>query len=510
MNFRRIDKSNVYSQKIGALLKNKKLIIASNRGPVDFYSTPTGKLKYKRGSGGLVSALLSVFKIPELKWIANYTPSEKILKKNILDNQFAVNLNEVNISLLPVFLKQDVNNKYYDIICNSLLWFVHHYLWDVSRFPNIREEIYDAWKNGYVKANKIFAQRIIEEIKYSPEDFLILLQDYHLYLCPKYIRKKVPQAKILQFIHIPWPQPNYFKILPNFIRDEIIKAMLENDIIGFQIKRYANNFLWTCEEILNLKVDYEKSIVYFKDRPIYVNAYPVSIDRGILEKEASKSKVLQYEREIEKKYPYKLIVKVDRTDMTKNIVRSLLGYETFLTKYPQFLKKVKFLACFHPSRQSVEEYRKYVKEIRGIIYRINRKYSRDEWIPIKLRLSDNFPQSLAALKQYDVLIVNSIFDGMNLVAKEGVVLNKKNGVLILSENTGVCEELGRWSLIINPCDVHQTAERIYQALILPGLDRKRRSNSLKKIVVKSNNMKWICHQISDLLKTADKRPKTKG
>ena len=191
-------------------------------------------------------------------------------------------------------------------------------------------------------------------------------------------------------------------------------------------------------------------------------------------------------------------MRVDRTDLSKNILRGFKAFDVLLEEHPELHDRVTFLAHLQPSRQDVPEYVEYVDQIKRLVADINLKHGTTEWQPIDLQLGDDFPQALAAYKQFDVLLVNSIYDGMNLVAKEGVLVNERNGVLVLSENTGVHDELGAFSLAVNPFDIGDQADKLHQALTMPRAERRARRAQCVAVVRENDLGKWLERQLADI------------
>jgi trehalose 6-phosphate synthase len=230
---------------------------------------------------------------------------------------------------------------------------------------------------------------------------------------------------------------------------------------------------------------------------VWVRAYPISIDPGEFEELAQSEAVLEQERYV-KGLPGKLLLRVDRTDLSKNIVRGFLAYGRMLERHPELMGEVTFLAQLQPSRTDVREYAAYMEAVGRTAEQVNEEYGTDSWRPIELFMEDNFPRSVAAYKNFDVLLVNAVRDGMNLVAKESAVINEKNGVLVLSENAGAHEELGEHALSVNPFDIDEQADAIYTALTMGDEERGRRAKALRKTVNSNTIEDWVEAQIEDI------------
>ncbi len=399
-----------------------------------------------------------------------------------------------------VVVESEIYEAYYSVISNPLLWFVQHYMWNTPYVPVIDDNTHKAWHDSYVYVNKIFAERIIEEAETDERKPLIMIQDYHLYTCPGYIREKLDDIFLNQFIHIPWPQSEYFSILPEYMQEAIVKGLLSNDIIGFHLKKYVMNFLYTCEPYVE-KVDYGSRKIWHDGRIISVNHYPISVDCRKLTENAKTNEVIQKEELIKKiKGDCFLIYRTDRADLSKNIIRGFKAYELFLQKHPEFHGKVKFLSTGMPTRQQIKEYCDYRDETYRTIDEINERYSKDGWKPIEQLFKADYNLVTAAFKHYDCLLVNPIVDGMNIVAKEGPIVNENNGVLILSNGAGSYEELQDYSIIVNAYDITQTADAIYRAIMMSNEERARIIEGLKKSINERNVYIWMQEQFKDIKK----------
>jgi trehalose 6-phosphate synthase len=395
----------------------------------------------------------------------------------------------------------DAYHQYYNVISNPLLWFLQHYLWDTPRSPDITHDIWDAWRNGYVAVNRQFADEIITAIDQVDGDPLVMLQDYHLYLCAGFIREKRPNAHLQLFIHIPWPDPDYWRLLPLEMRRAICEGALGNDIVGFQTPDHGRSFMYTCQAYVpGVEIDYQRSCILWKGREIKVRAYPISIDAEAVRRLAYSKEARSHDRYLPNHWNEFTILRVDRAEPSKNIVRGFQAFDRFLESHREFQGRVNFVAITVPSRMDVVEYQDYLDDVSAVVGRINAKYANVEtgWQPIHLIMGENYPRALAAMKWYDVLMVNSIIDGMNLVAKEGALLNERNGVLILSEGAGAVHQLGEYSILIAPTDVEGTADALYQALTMPLAERRRYAEGLRKQVEGDDVATWFEDQVNDI------------
>ncbi|HEX7625437.1 MAG TPA: trehalose-6-phosphate synthase, partial [Gaiellaceae bacterium] len=296
------------------------------------------------------------------------------------------------------------------------------------------------------------------------------------------VRAAKPDARLAHFVHIPWPTD--WSVLPERMRRDVHDGLLANDVVAFHTERWARNFVRTCEDEVG------------GVGATSVTHHPISIDVEEFEQLSGSDAV----REQEAGLPAaeKLIVRVDRTDPSKNIVRGFRAFATLLEGHPEWLGRVTMLALLDPSRQTIPEYIEYREEIDETVREVNERFGP----VIDLRVADNFPRSVAAYKRYDVLFVNPIYDGMNLVAKEGPLVNERDGVLVLSENAGACEELGEWAVLVDPYDVWGQAEALHEALSLPEQERHRRAEAIRAQVRANDVTRWIQGLLADLDRAA--------
>lgn len=433
-------------------------------------------------------------------WVASaMTEVNSMVAKGYKGNRVPVPPDNPKFQVPLIITDPEIYHEYYGVINNLLLWFVHHYMWNLAYTPDIDDKIHKAWES-YEYVNRQFSDKIVEEVNLSEKSPLIMLQDIHLFLCPSYIKEKLEDAFLSHFIHIPWPHPDYFSILPDYMQKSIVDGLLSNDLIGFHIKKYVRNFLTTCEGYAD-EVDFKNNKVIYNGREVFIKDYPISVDDKKLKILAKSEEVLKKEEIIKKiKKDRLLIYRTERTDPSKNIIRGFKAYDLFLEKYPQFQGKVVFLKTGMSSRESVKEYRDYRENVDKIIDYINKKYSKENWKPIETIFNAEYAVVTAALKNYDCILVNSIYDGMNIVPKEGAAVNEKGGVLILSETTGAYDELKQYSLNINAFDITQTADAIYKALTMGQEERNQRLKGLKNIISEKNVYVWMAEQFNDIQK----------
>jgi trehalose 6-phosphate synthase len=477
----------------------RKLIVVSNRGPVVFGRDDRGDRVARRGGGGLVTALRSLVSHHEVTWIASAMSDEdRAVAEDASDGAVLEIARDGSPYRLRLVAHDPVAyDWYYNVVANPVLWFIQHYLWGLAGAPDVDHGLHHAWTEGYVAVNRSFADAVLAELEREPEAD-VFFHDYHLYVAPGFVRERAPDATLAHFVHVPWAMPDYWRVLPDSIRCAIHAGVLANDVVGFHTDRWRRNFLRSCEDILGAEVDFTAGEARLGDRATLTRAHPISVDADEFDEVAESPGVLELERGISAERPEFLILRVDRTDLSKNVVRGFRAYELYLEAHPEMHGRVSMLALLDPSRQDIPEYSEYMAAIQRAARTVNDRFQREGWVPLDLRIEDNFLQAVAAYKQFDVLLVNAIFDGLNLVAKEAPLVNAREGVLILSENAGAHEELGEWALTVNPFDVAGQAEAIHEALTMSPEERRRRSQAIKSQVREHDIAAWIDAQLRDL------------
>jgi trehalose 6-phosphate synthase len=473
----------------------RKLIVVSNRGPVSYGSGPDGERIAKRGGGGLVTALRPLISHHDVTWIASAMTAEDRAAAGETVDETAQDGSPFRLRLIEH--DQAAFDHFYNVFSNPLLWFLQHYLWELAYTPVVDHGVMHAWTDGYVRVNASFADAVLEELEREP-DAAVFFHDYHLYLAPRFVRSQAPDATLAHFIHIPWPQRDYWNVLPKTIREAIHDGLLANDIVGVHTERWRVNLLRCLSDIVGADSDFTEHVATYRGRRTHITHHPISVDSGEFEELAESSAVIAAEAGLVETRPEKLIVRVDRTDPSKNVVRGFRAFELYLEAHPEMHERVVMLALLDPSRQDIPEYSEYLGAIQREARRVNDRFQREGWTPIHLRIEDNFPESVAAYKQFDVLLVNAIFDGMNLVAKEAPLVNTRNGVLVLSENAGAYEELAEWAVTVNPFDVYGQAEALDLALSLPEENRRARLEGIRDHVREHDQSAWIAAQLADL------------
>ena len=501
LNFNGGNSDQDFSYFIDQLISKRRLIIASNRGPVTIQRSEAGELTFQRGSGGLVTALTGVARYTETRWIACAQSEE-----DKLWSEGSVSLGEDADDVWIQFLTPDeaAYDGYYKVIANPLLWFLQHSMWNIFREPTIDASVWQAWENGYTTVNNLFAKTIAEQIQASSRPSLVMLQDYHLYMAASFIRYGFrPRAKytLTHFIHIPWPGAEDWGLLPAKMRLGILEGLCAVDLLGFQTREDSLNFIRTCESHLpGAHVNFKHGRVWYRNHATHVRDFPISIDvNGLLQLAESDEVETQRNQLLEYYGDQKIILRIDRIEPSKNIVRGFKAFDEMLDLHPEHRRRVKFLAFLVPSRLDVEEYRTYLDELMGIAGHVNAKHGDSEWEPIRILVGESYTRAVAALQVYNVLLVNSIADGMNLVAKEGPIVNRCNGVLVLSERTGAHQQLQSGALVISPLDVYGTAEALHQALTMPEEERQQRAERLCHLIEQEDIVDWLHQQLKTIL-----------
>ncbi|HEX3056165.1 MAG TPA: trehalose-6-phosphate synthase [Gaiellaceae bacterium] len=451
-------------------------MVVSNRGPVSYGRDAGGERTVSRGGGGLATALRGLVEKHDVTWIANAMTDE--------DRVVAA---EAQRGTILIAQGRDAYARFYNVIANPTLWFVQHMLWDLARTPDWDDTRHDAWTNGYVPVNLQMARATLAELDRDPSA-AVFFHDYHLYLAPAFVRRERPDALLAHFVHIPWPEADAWTVLPPAIRHDVLAGLLANDVVGFHTRRWQRNFVRSCVDVLGATVDGD--IVEHDGRRTLVTSHPIGIDPSELDELKQDENVLAREREIETSRPDQLVLRVDRTDPSKNVVRGLRAFGLMLDRHPELRGRVRMLALLDPSRQDIPEYVDYVAAVE--------REARSLGDAVDLRVRDDFARSVAAYKQFDVLLVNAVFDGLNLVSKEGPYVNERDGVLVLSENAGAHEELGEWAVSVNPFDVSAQADAIHEALTMSATERRRRAEAIRAHVRAHDVGAWGDMQLADL------------
>ena len=462
----------------------RRLIVVSNRGPVGYDRGADGRRVRLRGSGGLVTALRPLVSLHDVTWIASAMTEEEreIAASGSVDEVAA---DGARFRLRLVAHDPDAYRDFYDVVANAALWFVQHDMWNLKREAEV--DLVRPWEQGYAVVNEGFANAVVEELDRAP-DAAVLFQDYHFYVAPALVRARRPEARLAQFVHIPWVGPAGWAVLPEEIARAVHEGLLANDSVGFHTERWRAAFVESCAALLGRG----------HEALAHSHANPIAVDAAELEELATSTRVLEREHALLSDRPEQLIVRVDRTDPAKNAIVGFDAFAVLLERRPDLRGRVGMVALLDPSRQTIPEYVDYLEALEAAAAVVNTRFGTESWSPVVLRIRDDFPSSVAAYKQYDVLLVNPLRDGLNLVAKEAPLVNVRDGVVVLSRDAGAWEELREWALGIDPSDIDGTAAALEQALELPRDERARRSAGLRAQVRAHTTTGWVEAELAAL------------
>ena len=480
------------------LLGGRRLIIATNRGPVSFALGADGALRPRRGSGGVVTALGQVGRHVPLTWVAAAMSEGD--RRAAADPGLLRQVGGPDDSLRLRFavLDRAVYDQAYNVVANPLLWFLQHQMWNLPERPVIDATVMRAWERGYVAMNDAFAREVLAQARGDSRP-RIMLHDYHLYLAAEPIRRARPSAILSHFTHIPWPPSSIWQTIAPSIRERLLAGMLANDVVGFQTERYAHNFLRSVESFVpGARVDYDGWEVRRGRHVARVRSYPISIDVEATRRVARSQAAQRRAEELRARVRGRVIVRVDRMEPSKNILRGFLAYEALLQRLPRLRRNISFLAFLVPSRTSLREYGEYGRKVQNVVDRINARFGRSDWRPVELFYENDYAQALAAMSIADVILVNPLIDGMNLVAKEAVVVAERDAALVLSETAGAFDQMADGVLPVAPADVVGTADALAQALEMPAEERHRRLARLRRGVEREDITWWLRRQLEDL------------
>jgi trehalose 6-phosphate synthase len=470
------------------------VLVASNRGPVSFTVSEDGTLSMRRGGGGLVSGLSEVAKDLNMLWVCAALSdgdrgAVRLAPGGRLDHA-GYDAGALRMLDIPPTTFQ----RAYNAVANSTLWFVNHLLYDTPNTPHFDTRFRREWES-YRDYNAAFALALAEEAGHEAR---VMVQDYHLTLTPAMLRGERPDLRIAHFSHTPWAPPEYFSLLPDDVAAEVVSGVLGADHAGFLAQRWAAAFMDCCETVLGAEVDRVRRTVTYEGRVTRIGVHGLGVDGAALRARAAEPDVESHMAALRHQVgDRRLIVRIDRTELSKNIVRGLAAYREFLADHPEWHGKVVHLAFAYPSRHDLPEYREYTAAVQRCAKEIADEYATEDWDPLILNVNDDYPRSLAAYRLADVLLVNPIRDGMNLVAKEGPILSPRCA-LVLSREAGAAAELGTDALLVNPYDVCGTAAALHRALVMPEQERLRRGNRLRAAATALPPQKWFAEQLSAL------------
>jgi trehalose 6-phosphate synthase len=500
---------------MGARSAGGRVLIASNRGPVSFRLDDDGQLSARRGSGGLVSGLSSVADHPNSLWVcAALSDADRAAVRAAEGGRLGLDGTPGGSGVRMLDIPPTIFHRAYNSVANSTLWFVHHMLYDTPNQPHFGIAFEREWES-FRTYNRQFAEALADEAG-SPAPgplapgppIRAVVQDYHLTLVPRMLSDLRPDVRIGHFSHTPWAPPDYYRLLPEEVGREVLDGVLGADHAGFLCQRWADAFLDCCEAVLGpagAHVDRARQRVTYQGHVTGIGVHPLGVDADMLISRASEPDVRAREAALaEVADGKKLIVRIDRTELSKNIVRGLAAYRELLATHPEWHGRVVHLAFAYPSRHDLPEYREYTASVQRLASEISEEFGTEDWNPLILHVDDDYPRSLAAYRLADVLLVNPIRDGMNLVAKEGPILSERGCALVLSREAGAAAELGADALLINPFDVSETAAALHEALLMNGPERDRRAGSLAQAAAAMPPTRWFAEQLAALERPADR------
>ncbi|MFI9625039.1 trehalose-6-phosphate synthase [Streptomyces sp. NPDC052042] len=448
------------------------VLVASNRGPVSYTLETDGSLGAKRGGGGLVSGLSAV---DDKLWVCSALGDgdREAVRRGV---------GEPGVRMLDI--APAVHADAYNGIANSVLWFVHHMLYQTPLEPVFDAEFRRQWAS-FETYNRAFAEALAEE---AGRGAAVLVQDYHLALVPGMLRALRPDLRIGHFSHTPWAPVDYFRLLPDDIAEQLLRGILGADRACFLTRRWAEAFTACCTEFLG------------GTGRTAIGVHGLGADADFLRRRAHEADVDERMAALREQIGpgRRTIVRVDRTELSKNIVRGLLAYRALLDERPEWRERVVHVAFAYPSRQDLAVYRDYTAEVRQVADAINEAYGTPGWTPVVLHVKDDFARSLAAYRLADVALVNPIRDGMNLVAKEVPVVSDHGCALVLSREAGAYEELGGDAVVVNPYDVSATARALHEALTMADGERAERTRRLAAAAVALPPQQWFLDQLRAL------------
>jgi trehalose 6-phosphate synthase len=453
--------------------EHENVVIVSNRGPLSFSVDARGELQARRGGGGLVTALGPAVAGSGATWIAGALSEadRRAAAAGVVEAQ--------GFRLRSLVVDPDAYQAYYNVVSSGTLWFLHHRLYDAARRPRFDRHWREAWQ-AYRHVNGAFARAVAED---AGDGAVVLVQDYHFSLLPAELAAERPDLTVVHFHHTPFASPDDLRVLPDGVATELLSGLAASAACGFQAPRWAAAFEAGCEELLG------------RSCPTFVS--PAAVAPGEIEAVAGSEPCATALADLERRVgDRRLIVRVDRIELSKNLLRGFHAFDDLLRTHPEWRGRVVFAAFVYPSREGLAEYLAYRQEVEGLVRRINETWATPEWTPILYDPSDDFPRSVAGLRRFDALLVNPVRDGLNLVAKEGPLVNERAGVLLLSRESGAWSELGTAALGLNPFDVTATSDALHTALSMGDDERRRRAQAVRELAAARTPSDWLADQLA--------------
>lgn len=465
------------------------LLVASNRGPLSVVAVEDGDDEIRRGGGGLVSGMQTALAAtPDAVWVcAAMNERERALARQAPNGrisdlgQFADAMHgDFDVRLLPIDA-QTFRNAYSGV-ANSTMWFVLHQLFELPTQPTFDASWRRLWMS-YVRYNQTFADALAAE---AAPGAAVMVQDYHLFLVPKMLHDLRPDVRISHFTHTPWVSADYFMTLPDDVAYAVVDGLLGADVLGFHTQRWADLFCGTARMIAGRE-------------PTGVRVFPLGTDADAMRKLGNRRNVDSELRVLNDVVGGRQVIgRVDRTEPSKNVWRGLLAYRELLRAHDHWRNQVVHVVYNNPSREDLPAYREYTAHIERLASDIDEEFGTEEWTPIMLDIADDYPAALAVLRRSDVVFVNSVRDGMNLVVQEGLLLSEREPAVVVSREAGVAQLLGDDALTVNPFDVHATAEALHAALSMPQGERAMRAARMRNAVVRLPPDEWFQAQLDAL------------
>lgn len=458
----------------GPGVSERPVVIVSNRGPVAFHRGPDGELEGRRGAGGLVSGLAPLVAGTEAVWVAAALSEE--------DREAATSgvVEADGLRVRTVAVPAEDLRQAYDVVSNRTLWFAHHGMLDHYREPTFDAEWFTAWA-AYRRVNQLFADAVAET---APEGAVVLVQDYHLVLVASLLAPSRPDLVCVHFSHTPFARPAELAVLPEAVRTEVMGGLSAHRACGFHSERWAGAARGCARAV---GADLRTFVAPLGPDPDDLTSSAAAPGCGDA---FARLDALVGDRAF--------LVRVDRIELSKNILRGFLAYDHLLAERPDWRGRVVFGAFVYPSREGVEAYRRYREDVDRTIADINDRWGTDDWQPIVYEPDDDYLRSVAALRRADAVVVNPIRDGLNLVAKESVLLNERDAVLLLSEGAGAWDELGSDAVAIDAYDVVAAAESLHRALDMGSAERATRARRLRDVVAERTPARWLADQLAQV------------
>ncbi len=469
-------------------MSDRPILLLSNRGPISFRREDDGGLRAVRGAGGLVSGLSPLLAGTDRRWLAAALTDDdraavrEAATSDPADDDATPGYVEVTADGVGAYLADidpvDLDHAY-ETVCNRTLWYLHHHLFDLARTPTFDESWRTAWA-AYRRVNHAFAELAAE---LAPPDAAVLVQDYHLCLVAPRLTERRPDLRVVHFSHTPFATPDVFAVLPDEARLELLEGLAAHTACGFHSPRWQRSFLDCCARD------------GVSPPPTFVA--PLGPDRDDLAATAASDACHTAAEALERKLAgRRCIVRVDRIELSKNIVRGFAAFDELLERHPEWRGQVCFAAHVYPSREANPDYAAYRAEVDALVARVNERWATPGWTPILFDSSDDFPASVAALTRADVVLVNPVRDGLNLVAKESMLVNERDGLLALSPEAGAWDELGPVARAVHPFDLVQTADALHELLSLDADDRARLAVRLRAVAAQRTPADWLADQLT--------------